>query len=251
MSATARLFALCLLLTPAQALAQAAPREDRSDGWTLGLSVLGDTNPYLGQGSDIIPLPLVSYRQGPFEISTLGIEYDFLESGPWSLTAAARPRFSGLISTDGPELDGIDREVTGDLSLEAQYDIGRFYTRFALRQEFTGEHDGNEARLRFGARQRLGTVGLDFSAGAAWQSSDLSQYIYGVDSVEARPGRPQYSPGDVVVPFLSLSARYQINENWSMLGSLRGDFFSDDITDSPIIEDDALISGGVGFVFRF
>lgn len=251
MSVAARLLALGLILFPTVAVSQAGPREERADGWTLGLSVLGDTNPYLGQDSDIIPLPLVSYRQGPFEIGTLGVEYDFLNSGPWRLTAAARPRFSGLISTDGDQLDGIDRDVTGDLSLEAQYDIGQFYTRFALRQEFTGEHDGNEARLRFGARQRIGTLGLDLSAGAAWQNSDLSQYIYGVDGDEARPGRPTYAPGDVIVPFVSLSARYQINDNWSVLGSLRGDFLSDDITDSPIIEDDALISGGIGFVFRF
>lgn len=251
MSRFARLLAVGLLLTPGLALAQDAPREGRNDGFSLGLLVVGDTNPYLGQGSDIIPLPLFSFRQGDFAVSTEGVEYSFLNDGPLRLTAAARPRFSGLISTDGDQLDGIDREVTGDFALEAQYDIGRFYTAAALRQEFTGEHDGQEARLRFGARQRLGSVGLDWSAGAAWQSGDLSRYIYGVDTDEVAPGRPTYDPGSVVVPFLSVSARYQINESWSLLGSLRTDFFSDDITDSPIIEDDALISGGVGFVFRF
>ncbi|WP_425091202.1 MipA/OmpV family protein [Tropicimonas sp. S265A] len=251
MLSVTRLVAALALVAPTVALAQDAPREGRQDGWSLGLLVIGDTNPYLGQDEDILPLPLISFRQGPFAVSTEGVEYSFLESGPWRLTAAARPRFSGLISTDGDQLDGIDREVTGDLALEAQYDIGRFYARGALRQEFTGEHDGQEARLRFGARQRLGTVGLDWSAGAAWQSGDLSRYIYGVDTDEVAPGRPTYDPGSVVVPFVSLSARYQINESWSLLGSLRGDFFSDDITDSPIIEDDTLVSGGVGFVFRF
>jgi len=242
---------LLLLCVPAPLLAQQATREGREDGWSLGVLVLGDTNPYLGQDSEALPLPLISYRQGPFAISTERVEYTFLQNGPLRLSAAARPRFSGLISTDGPELEGIDREVTGDVSLEAMYDVGRFYTRGALRQEFTGEHDGQEARLRFGARQRFGTVGLDLSAGAAWQSGDLSRYIYGVDSDEVAPGRPAYDPGSVIVPFLSLSARYQINESWSLLGSVRADFLPSETTDSPIIEDDTVISGGLGFSFRF
>jgi outer membrane protein len=246
MPALGRLLATALVLAPATAFSQ-----DRPDGWSLGLSVLGDTNPYLGQDADVIPLPLVSYRQGPFEASTNGLSYTFLNTGPLQLTAAARPRFSGLISTDGPELDGIDRRVTGDLALEAQYDIGRFYGRAAIRQEFTGEHDGQEARLRFGARQRFGTVGLDLAAGAAWQNGDLSRYVWGVDADETAPGRAAYDPGSVVVPFVSFAARYQISENWSLLGTLRADFLSDDITDSPIIEDDTLIAGGIGFVFRF
>lgn len=236
-----------LLLGAVVAHAQQEPR----DGWTLGLSVVGDTNPYLGQGSDVLALPLIAYRSGPFAISTNGVEYRLLRNGPFSLTVAARPRFSGLISTDGAQLDGIDREVTGDVALEAVYDIGRFYADGAIRQEFTGEHDGQELRLGVGTRQRLGAVGLSLNAGAAWQSEDLSQYIWGVSASEVAVGRPAYAPGNVLVPYLSIGARLPINDNLSLLGTIRADFLPSEVTDSPIIEDDTLISGGLGFVYRF
>ncbi|MEM1077571.1 MAG: MipA/OmpV family protein [Pseudomonadota bacterium] len=241
---------LALGLAPAlPALAQEAP--GRPDGWSLGGLVAADTNPYLGQGSDVIPLPLFRYANGPFELSTNGLSYSVFSQGVWGLSVAARPRFSGLISTDGEQLDGIDREVTGDVALELRYDLGRLYAGADLRQEFTGEHDGQEARLRFGLRQSLGAVRLDWSAGAAWQSGDLSRYVWGVSPDEARIGRNAYDPGDVVVPFVGLRGVMPLGENWSLLGTLRADFLPGAVTDSPIIEDDTLVSGGLGVEFRF
>ncbi|MDD9718489.1 MipA/OmpV family protein [Dinoroseobacter sp. PD6] len=244
---TVRLLVLGLALIPATAQAQ----EGRPDGFSFGGLVAADTNPYIGQGSDVIPLPLINFRNGPFSLSTNGVSYQVWDAGPWGLTVAARPRFSGLISTDGPELDGIDRRVTGDAAVELRYDVGRLYVGADLRQEFTGEHDGQEARLRVGLRQQLGSVRLDFSAGGAWQDGDLSRYIWGVSDDEARAGRPSYDPGSVLVPFVGLRGVMPIGENWSLLGTLRADFLPDDVTDSPIIEDNTLISGGLGVEFRF
>lgn len=247
MTLLARLLILGIAFAPALAQAQ----DPRGDGFSFGGLVVGDTNPYLGQGSDIIPLPLINFRSGPFALSTNGVSYQVWDAGPWGLTLAARPRFSGLISTDGEQLDGIDREVTGDAAVELRYDIGRMYVGADLRQEFTGEHDGQEARLRVGLRQQVGAVRLDFAAGGAWQNGDLSRYIWGVSDEEARPGRAPYDPGSVLVPFVGLRGSIPIGENWSLLGSLRADFLPDDVTDSPIIEDDTLISGGIGVEFRF
>ncbi|WP_424973407.1 MipA/OmpV family protein [Dinoroseobacter sp. S124A] len=248
------MFRTISLLALGAALAQPALAQEaggRPDGWSLGGLVAADTNPYIGQGSDVIPLPLFRYANGPFELSTNGLSYDVLDLGAFDVSVAARPRFSGLISTDGPELNGIDREVTGDVALELRYDLGRLYAGADIRQEFTGEHDGQEARFRFGLRQALGPVRLDWSAGAAWQSGDLSRYVWGVGSDEARVGRDAYDPGDVVVPFVGLRGVMPIGENWSILGTLRADFLPDAVTDSPIIEDDTLVSGGLGVEFRF
>ncbi len=238
-------------LFPGFLAAQERPAEGDTDGWSLGLSVLSDTNPYIGQEADVLPIPLISYRRGAFEVSTNGVSYELLDRNAWSLTVAARPRFSGLISTDGPLLDGIDRRVTGDLALEARYDIGFAFAGLAFRQEFTGESDGQEVRLNAGVRGRFGALGLRLGAGLAWQNGDLSQYIWGVSSGEARPGRPAYAPGDVLIPNVTAGARYSINDNWSVLATIRSDFFPDAVTDSPIIADSTLIAGGIGLLYRF
>lgn len=246
-----RSVAVLSVVFPMQLAAQAGSAPGEPDGWSLGLSVVSDTNPYIGQDPDVLPIPLIRYRNGPFDISTNGIAYDVLDRQGWTLTVAARPRFSGLINTDGPLLDGIDRRVTGDLALEARYDIGLAFAELAFRQEFTGESDGQEVRLNAGVRSQIGAVGLRLGAGLAWQNGDLSQYIWGVSSGEARPGRPAYAPGDVLIPNVTIGARYAINDRWSLLGTIRADFFPDAITDSPIIADSTLIAGGIGFLYRF
>ena len=228
-----------------------AAQERTPDGWNIGAIIAADSNPYIGQSADVVPIPLISYRSGPLSIGTNGLGYRFIQTGPWDVTVAARPRFSGLISTDGALLDGIDRQVTGDLALEARYDIGVYYASFDLRQEFTGEHDGQELRFGVGTRTRVGRVGLDLGAGAFWQNDDLSRYIWGVSPSETAIGRPAYAPGYVIVPYVSLRARLPLSGNWSLLGTVRVDFLNSDISSSPIIEDDQLFSGALGISYSF
>ena len=230
----------------------AAGQSGPPDGTSAGISAVISTNPYIGESSQAVPIPLFIYRNGPLEVSTNGLGYRLWEQGAFSVTAAARPRFSGLLNTDGPELDGIDRTVTGDLALEARYDRGFAFAAGSVRQEFTGEHDGQELRFRLGARVPLGgRAGLALAAGAAYQTSELSEYVYGVRAAEARPGRAAYDPGDVVIPFVSAVLRLPVSERATVTATVRTDFLPSDVTDSPIIEDDTLVSGILGISWRF
>lgn len=213
--------------------------------------VATDSNPYIGQDADVVPIPLISYRSGPLTFGTNGLAYRFIDTSPWSLNIAARPRFSGLIATDGPLLEGIDRKVTGDIAIESRYDIGIFFASFDLRQEFTGEHDGQELRFGVGSRSKIGPVGLELGAGAFWQSDKLSQYNWGVSASEVAAGRPAYAPGDVIIPYASISARLPLAENWSLLGTVRVDLLTSKISDSPIIADEQIFSGALGISYSF
>ncbi|MEM6636072.1 MAG: MipA/OmpV family protein [Pseudomonadota bacterium] len=230
------------------ALAQQGP----PDGFSAGISFTEATNPYVGEANETFPIPLISYRNGPFELSTNGLGYQVYDDGPFSVTLGLRPRFTGLLSTDGPELEGIDRNVTGDAAIEARYDRGFAFVAAALRQEVTGEHEGQEARLRVGARARLAPrTALVFDVGAAWQSDDLSRYIWGVNAEEARVDRPAFSPGEVIVPFSSLTMRTAISDTGSLITSVRVDFLPEDVTDSPIIEDETIVAVFLGLSWQF
>lgn len=238
------------------ALTLAAPafgQEDGPrDGWSLGLVTAIATNPYEGEDIDILPYPAITYRAGPFSIGTLGVEYDIYASDRLTFSAGLVPRFTGLFSTTAPELDGIRRKVTGDVALAVGYDFGGgFGTELTFRQEFTGEHDGQELVLDVGYGTQIGRVGLQLSAGAAWQSKDLSGFIWGVSASEARPGRPAYAPGDVIIPFAAANAFVPLNENWTLIGTIRADILPSEVSDSPIIDQDNILSVILGVTYSF
>lgn len=229
-----------------------AQEDGPRDGWSLGLVAAVATNPYLGEDTEIFPYPALTYRRGPFSIGTFGVEYDFYATERLTFSAGLVPRFTGLFSTDAPELDGIDRKVTGDVALGLEYDLGSgFGADITYRQEFTGEHDGQELVLDLGYGTQIGRVGLEFSAGAAWQSEDLSAFIWGVSPSEARAGRPAYAPGDVIIPYAAVNAFVPLNENWTLIGTARADFLPSDVSDSPIVDEDDIYSLILGVTYSF
>jgi len=223
------------------------------DGFTFGLVAGGYVNsPFVGESSQYIPYPIITYRNGPFEIGTFGVSYDFIDRNNFLLRAGVAPRFSALAEADAPELAGIDREFTADVYLGAEYrfDSG-FNVGAQFRQDITGEHDGQGLRFDLGYSTLAGKTGIDVGAGILWQSDDLANYVWGVFPSEALPGRPAYDVGDVVIPFLSLEVERPVTDRWSIFGSVRVDFLPDDVTDSPIIEEDSPVLVSLGAVFRY
>jgi len=245
--ALAVLIGIALLAGHARATPATEP-----DGWSLGAIVALGTNPYIGEDTQIEPYPLITYRSGPFSIGTLGLTYDLYHTDQWLLTTGITPRFSGLFNTDAPELEGIDRDVTADLFFKASYQVNSSVdTSLRLRQEITGDHDGQELTVDLGYSTRLDTTDLRLSAGASWQSAELGTYIWGVRPFEARAGRPSYDTGDVIIPFLAVEAERPITDRWALIGNLRADLLPNDVTDSPIVDEDTLIVIGLGAVYRF
>ncbi len=240
------------LAVAAMASSGAAQGGGQPDGWQIGVIAGVANNPYIGEGTQVQPYPLVTYKTGPLSIGTLGLEYEAYQGNGYTLSVGLLPRFSGLFNTDADELDGIDREITGDLALILGYDLGAgFNTGLRFRQEVTGEHDGQEVIFDFGYGTKVGKSMLQLRAGAGWQSEDLSGYVWGVSADEARAGRPEYAPGDVIIPFVEARMVRPINERWSLMGGLRADFLPSDVSNSPIVDEDNIYSATFGVMFNF
>lgn len=224
----------------------------RQDGWSIGLLTAYATNPYIGEDTELVPYPLITYRNGPFAAGTFGITYDFVQSDALRLTAGVTPRFIGLLSTDASELDGIDRELTADFQLTAAYAFSEaLETELTYRKEITGEHDGQSLDWQIGYTAVVGDMFLNATVGASWQSEDLANYVWGVAPSEGRAGRAAYDVGDVVIPFVEASALLPLSDHWTMIAALRADMLEGAITNSPIIDRDELVSVTIGLEYRF
>jgi len=226
--------------------------QDRPDGWSIGGFATIGQSIYLGESASAAAVPNVSYKSGDWTFGVAGITRQFYESGPSKVDLHLKPRFFGLVSADAPELDGIDRNITADIGANWTYTLSQA-TSFEVEvlQDITDAHNGQE--IAFGIEQKvtLGPVPLWMGGTLTWQSDGLSNYLYGVSASEATGSRAAYSPGPVLIPSLSVTSGFPINNRAFLFGSLRYEMLPDEVTASPIVARDGALSLVTGISYAF
>ncbi|MEM7683259.1 MAG: MipA/OmpV family protein [Pseudomonadota bacterium] len=249
-NALPRLVASVLALTsiPFDAIAQEQPQ-----GFSIGVGVAGGPGLYVGEDADAMALPLLRYDSDAFSIGVPdGLRVTLLDRNDFRLSAVIAPRFSEIDASDAPELDGLDRELTADGGIQAIYRFGDLTSlRFQAVTELTDEHGGSEVSLDLSHAIPLGRVPLLLKGGVTWQSEGLSSYLYGVSASEATGARPAYSPGDVVVPHFSVGTAIPVARNTRLIASIRADFLPDEVSSSPIVDEDVTLRGFFGITHNF
>ena len=66
----------------------------------------------------------------------------------------------------------------------------------------------------------------------------MADYYYGVRSQEVTASRPAYSPNDAFNPVAGFDFYVGLSEDWLLISRMRLSFLDDEISDSPIVEDD-------------
>ncbi|HYQ71935.1 MAG TPA: MipA/OmpV family protein, partial [Gammaproteobacteria bacterium] len=118
--------------------------------------------------------------------------------------------------------------------------------------DVTDNSDGQQVVGEVFYKYRTGDLMLQPSAGFVWQSEDYNDYYYGVKNKEAVPGRPAYSADDDFNYRLGAVAIYQQKTSpWMLAGGLRYTFFGDEITDSPIVDEDEELMAFIGVAYTF
>ena len=86
--------------------------------------------------------------------------------------------------------------------------------------------------------------------GAIWQSDEVMNYYYGVTSAEADE-RGVYEADAAISTIARLDWNYQLTERWDLrlLASYRR--LPNEISDSPLINDNKVITVFVGGVYHF
>lgn len=238
--------ALTALVVP-QAMAQDTERH----GFSFGPAGLFSTDPYIGQEDGARFIPILRYESQNWRIGTDGAGVGLYQRDAFSADAVILPRFSAL-PDDSDELDGIDRDFTLDGGLSLDYALSdRTKLTARVLQELTGEHDGQEVDLLVRSNVISGPVPLSIAGGMSWKSEGLGSYLFGVEKDEATDDRPAYDVDSSVTPFVTFSSGYAFNDSVRLIGSVRVEFLPDEVTNSPIIEDDTITSGFVGVQLSF
>lgn len=198
--------------------------------------------------------PLIIYEGERFFFRATSFGWKFIDDENFEFAVLAEGRFAeSWDSSDSNALTGMDdRDPSLDGGIQFTAQEGNFGAKVTAVGDLTDTHSGWEVRTEGFYQTRMGKWLPRFSLSVIYQSEDLVDYYYGVESSEAILGRPAYSPdGDVIFRLQAVTA-YALRPKWTVILGTRYDFFGSEVDDSPITDDDKrfMFVAGIGYTFR-
>jgi outer membrane protein len=223
---------------------------------TIGVGVVAEREIYRDVDSEIEPVPLMRYENGPFELQAydgIGASFRVFGTEHFAISViGSLDMEEGYDPDDSDFLEGMDKLHTlygAGVALEAVYNGWEVELDFL--QDLSGEHDGQEVELGLGYRWwMLGTEWRP-AVNVTWMSEEVVDYFYGVSDREARPNRPAYSPKSGFEYSAQLVIERPFGENFSLVGMVEIATFDSEIKDSPLVDEDYEIGGAIGVTYTF
>ena len=87
------------------------------------------------------------------------------------------------------------------------------------------------------------------SIGLRWENSDYTDYYFGVRDFEATEARPAYQPSDALHWTAGLNIIYNHSDKIAFMIFPGVELLDDEITDSPLVDEDLLFRAMVGVTY--
>lgn len=236
------------------ALARPVVAQEGTEGFSVGLGVAAGNGIFVGEDERVTAFPILRYDSDAFSIGFPdGARVTLLDRDNFRLSGIVMPRLSAIDFSDSADLDGFDRALTADGGLQLRFNIAQ-QTQLSFRAvtELTDEHGGSEVDLSVSQALPIGSFPLRLSAGVTWQSDELAAYTYGVSAADAAASSfPQYDPGEIIIPHISMGTAIPINDRARVLANVHAEFLPDEVSDSPIIDEKVSIGAFIGISYSF
>ncbi len=223
----------------------------------LGLGAFISDDAYKGKDTRVWPMPIIWWQYGNLYArgSRAGVILGNPKSKALECSLFLEPRFMGYDDDDSNDLNGMDdREYSLDAGIGVECKIPNAYgitldTSFA--GDILGENEGQEVKVALTKLFDFKPFFFKPRIGVAWQSQDLVDYYYGVRSQEATASRPAYSPNDAFNPVVGLDFYMWLSEKWLLISRVAVNFLDNEISDSPIVQDDTTQTYLIGIARMF
>lgn len=238
------------------AMAQSAPSDD-DDGapegprspWGLGIGAVASDSPYAGEGTRIIPVPLISYEGEKFFFQGIRAGWQFIENDSFELAAIAQFRPDGFdikdlsraqLAANGLDANLLeDRDDSLDVGVTATWSGRLGELEIELLSDVTDQSGGQEYSLQYGYPLHLGPTIVTPNVGVTFLSDDMANYYYGTLDEEVARGVLDYKPDASTIPHVGVNVMRFFGKHWTFLAFLKYSFLPDEIKDSPFLEPDS------------
>jgi outer membrane protein len=216
-----------------------------SDDFQIELGAGGFVRPeYPGSDSyQVLPIPYIDIKyQDWFSVSGDSVRANAFVYEGFTIGAVAKFDF-GRDEDDDSVLNGLgDIDFAPELGIFIDYEFRQWLIVQTSVRRAIGGHDGIVADAGIYFQNRVMNDKLEYRIGPSLSFSD-DQYVeeyYGITPAQSlRSGHPVYSPnGGLNSAGISLALRYALTEKLSVIGFSKVDFLLEEITDSPLAEED-------------
>lgn len=221
---------------------------------SLGVGFAYSQNIYDGVGNKIKPFPLLNITYDDFFIQGFTAGYNAYQDANLSFAFVVQPMFGGYDADESDALAGMsDTSYLVNTGAQLQYRLMPFSLTLMALHDVSGRSGGNSASAKFAAMVPLDDrrFVLIPSMMASWESSDITNYYYGVSSNEATATRPEYNPASALNLAYGLTFKYQIAEHFGATLGYVLTKYARGVSDSPIVSrsTSSAVLTGISYVF--
>lgn len=220
----------------------------------VGIGAIGRSSPYRDyDGAVTQVIPAITYNGSRLQIFGPNISFGLFGTGKLRVAAAGTYRLGVYDEDDSDYLEGMgDRDSTfmGGLALQAELPLG-FDLALSYQHDVLDRIGGGEARVAVDKSFQLGTLRFSPELGINWLAEDLADYDFGVAPQKATSDRPEYRLDSVFTVDVGVSMLYEITTEWLLVMNVAVELLDDEITDSPIVDEDYVVKGffAINYVF--
>lgn len=240
--------ALCI---PTLAFAEKQPQRPaqtgKPQGLSVGLGAVGSSGIYIGEKTEIIPVPVIAYESERFFVRGLSAGAALYGDRVFSVNAIANVNMMNLdvgeLSTRQLAEKGIskaqleDRDRSVDLGVEASMRKPYGIISAQALHDVGGASEGTELRLNYQYFWQIDPrLSLIPNVGVEWLSDKRANYYYGILNSEVARGVDAYRPDQVFIPHVSLGANYVINEKVNVFGVAMQKLLPNKVQDGPLVD---------------
>ncbi len=221
---------------------------------TIGAGPYFQTQPYKNADMLVLPSPVFFYDNGIVYLRWTRAGMYFLgekkEDYSWGFSLTIQPRPYGYEASDSKDLKGMDQRkdsFEGGLAFVAKAD--KAYVEVMLLNDILNSTDGwivsNEIGYKFEA------AGFSFypSLIAVYQSSNFTNYYYGVKQNEVTSNRALYTPDAGFQFGMQTYIARPVSENFSLFANIKADRLSQEAANSPIVDKEYMFSGILSLIY--
>lgn len=217
--------------------------------WGAGVAAVVSDSPYAGEGTRVVPIPLLTYQGDKFRFQGITASWSLLSGEKYEFAAIAKLRFDGFDVKDLGRADlarnGVDYRLLEDRDMGVDVGLGgKWFGRAGeleveLLADATDTSGGQEASFQYGYPLAWGKGTFSPTIGATWMSKDLANYYFGTLDEEVARGVVDYKPGAATITHVGFTYLRPLGEKWALMGIARYSQLPDEIKDSPLVDADA------------
>ena len=195
---------------------------------------------------DLVPLYLYNGKYIFFRGTAGGVHLFSRDS--IELNVMGRFRFTKLDPDRNAFFEGMEtrkQTVDGGFELRLRGAWGEVNANYLT--DTLNRHKGQSAEISYRYRFDRGRFSLSPFVTWAWNDNKLINYYYGVTEAEARPDRPEYTPGDSQWVGFGMNTTWWVSDRIQFFANFGFSGIDTVISDSPLVAEDtaaAVFAGG-------